>query len=358
MLNVPLFLVSVLFFLGASAVFYVAVWLLVTLALRVMPRLTAHRRKNLLFAALVVPPVALGILAVGGATMHHVHTPKVIHHNDLCRSMYEFLVVPSQHFHLGFMGLVVNGAAWLLFAWGILSVLRLAWATVALRRGLSPFLQPASPKLAAVVTRVQNRLGVETTRFFEVQIPMAYSCLLGFWCPHCLLSKELVEASKETELEAVVAHELSHLRAGDIWLTFLVSMINCLFFFLRPVRLLSRCWREETELACDADAVSMTGEPLALAAAILRAQGVSTQSQPLPMVALAFAEESACATEKRVERLLYAHQATTPVDAPRAGIWQWAVTGLLTVVGLLALMTPQMLCAVHCSLEAMARSLR
>jgi len=362
MLNVPLFLVSVVFFLGASAIFYGAAWLLVSLAFRLLLGLPAYRKKNLLFAALVVPPVTLGVLAVGGVTLHHVHAPAILHHNDLCRTMYEFLAPPSQHIHMGSLGFAINGFAWLLLAWGIGSIVRLVWATAGLQRDLSPFLQPASPKLASVVARVQahyERQGKNSPRFFEANIPMAYSCLLGFWHPYCLLSTELAASSSETELEAVVAHEISHLRAGDVWFTLVVSVLNCLFFFLQPVRLLSRRWREEAELSCDVAAVSTTGEPLALAAAILRAQGVPVLvQQPMPTIALAFAEEAACATEKRVERLIaYAKHSTPPAMTPRANLWQWTVTALLTGIGLMALMTPQMLCAAHCSLEAIARML-
>lgn len=361
MLNIPLFLVSVLFFLGASTILYVGVWLLVSLGFRLLPRLSVQRRKKALFASLIVPPVTLGVLVVGGTTLRHVHAPTIIHHNDLCRTMYAFLVSPSRGSHLGFVGIAINAIAWTLLLWGILSMLRLAWATVALQRGLSPFLLPPSPKLEGAIERVQARLGPserEAPRFFEAKIPMVSSCLLGFRRPRCLLSSELVTTSSETELEAVVAHELSHLRAGDVWLTLIVSVINCLFFFLRPVRLLSRWWREETELFCDMAAVSTTGDPLALASAILRAQGVPVTSRPLPTIALAFSEEAACATEKRVERLLaYAQNSRMPCDAPRTSLLQWTMTALFTGIGLLALMTPQMLCAAHCSLEAISRSL-
>lgn len=357
MFNLPLIFVSALFFLGASAVFYMAIWLLVTLALRLLPHLPAHRKKRILFFALLVPPMTLGALAVGGATLHHVHAPVVVHHNDLCRAMYEWLVVQPGHPPVP-GGALLNGAAWLLLAWGGWSILRLFWATVTLKRGLSPFLQPPSPKLAAAIARIQTRLGLKEVAFFEANIPMAYSCLLGFRRIQCILSRDLVAASTEAEIDAVVAHEMNHLRVRDVWSTLIVSMLNCLFFFLRPVRLLSRRWREETELACDEAAVVATGQPMALAAAILRAQGVPVQAKPLPTVALAFAEEAACAAEKRVERLLaYAERSVLPPDTPRTGLWQWVVTGLLTAFGMMALLSPQALCAVHCSLEAIARSL-
>ncbi len=130
---------------------------------------------------------------------------------------------------------------------------------------------------------------------------MGYSCLLGIRKVRCILSHDLVAQASLEELEAVVAHEMNHLRAGDVWATMVVSVLNCLFFFLRPVRLISRHWREETELACNEATVVITGKPIPLATAILRAQGVQVSSKPLPTMALAFAQEEACAAEKRIE---------------------------------------------------------
>jgi predicted transcriptional regulator len=63
--------------------------------------------------------------------------------------------------------------------------------------------------------------------------------------------------------------------------------------------------------------------------------------------------------EKRIERLLaFAQQALPPSEAPQTRAWQWAVTMSLAIVGMLLLLSPQALCTAHCSLEAIARTLR
>jgi hypothetical protein len=148
--------------------------------------------------------------------------------------------------------------------------------------------------------------------------------------------------------------------------TFLVGMVNCLFFYLRPVRLLGRRWREEAELACDDQAVQVTRQPLAMASAILRASGVPVATtngvgRRLPAVALAFADEAACSPGKRVERLLaQAQHASLPAAAGeprRAVVGGWLATAGLTAFGASLLRSDEAACFAHCSLEAIARLL-
>ena len=358
MVNSALLFVSALFFLAVSAILFTVAWLIVTLLLRTVPKMPSGWVRASLFAALLFPPVIAGILSAGGVFLRHSHVPGKVHHSVYCGDIARFLSVPEGKLPL-IAGMLIQGAGWLLLVWGIGMVLRLLHATISLDRELNPFLKPPSPKLAGVIENIRNRHGFGDLEFFEADIPMSRSCLLGVRHVRCVLSKALVVETSEEELEAVIAHEASHFRAGDVWRTLVVGTFNCLFFYLRPLRLISRRWREETELACDIATVATTQKPLALASAILRVQGVPVKTAPLPAVLLGFAEEAACAPEKRVERLLaYAQVASLPIDPSRTGLWQWAMTAILFLIGGLLLLSPQALCIAHCSLEAIARTLR
>ena len=358
MVNPPLLFVSALFFLGASAALYTVAWLSVTTLLKFAHRLPIHSARAIVSGCLLLPPIVAGAFTAGGAFLRHHHTEGKIHHGDYCGDIARFLTVPEGRLP-GIVGLAVQGAAWILLAWGGFKVLRLLHATIALESSLSSFLQPPSDKLAAALAKTRSQTDCAALPFFEADIPMAYSCLIGIQRIRCVLSKELVAASTHEELEAVVIHETNHYRSGDIWRTLLVGTLNCVFFYLRPVTLLTQLWREKTELACDAVTASATGEPLALAAAILRTQGVPIKSRPLPNATLGFAEETACSPTKRVEFLLeYARGAPPSMNSGRARAWQWASTVVLALFGILFLLAPQTLCLAHCGLEAITRVLR
>lgn len=356
--NPALLLVSAVFFLAVSACFYVASWLVVSLLFK--KRLSASKRegRDVLFAALLLPPLIAGILTVGGAFLRHSHTPGREHHSTYCSEIARLLAVPEGKIPI-LVGMMIQGAAWLLLLWGIGAGIRLLYATFALKHDMRPFLKLPSPKLEAMLASVYAGDAPGSLQFFEADIPPSRSCLLGTRHIHCVLSTELVTASTGEELAAIVLHEMNHYRTGDVWRTMLVGLLNCVFFYLRPLRLISQHWREETELACDAVTTAYTGNPLALASAILRVQGSPVQANPLPTVVLGFAEEAACSPQKRVERLLlYAEQAVNPLrETLPVRLWHWVVTVSLVGLGLL-LLTPQALCTAHCSLEAIARSLR
>jgi hypothetical protein len=284
--------------------------------------------------------------------------PGMQHHMVMCEDMYRVLMGPAADIPAA-VRLALNGLAWASAVWGLLCVGRLVTATLALERALRLHLRVPSAKLSAAVDRVAPRCGVDGSVVCECDIPVSYTSLLGLLRPRCIVSRRLVETATDEELDAVLAHELSHLRRGDSGLTFVVGALNCLFFFLRPVRLLSRRWREATELACDAAAARVTGKPLALAAAILRAHGAPVGDAALPAATLGFAQAAACAPDERVRRLIAAAKAADlEGEGAGPGWWQWIATLALALLGALALASPQVGCTLHCSLEVAGRLLR
>jgi len=363
-INPPLLFVSGLFFLSLVSALYVAAFLAATAVLRAgRGRFSPARARQVLLGALLLPPPLAAVPTLGGATLRHSHArPFLEHHSAACSRIFTDLFAAGD----GGGGLVprpagylVNGLAWVLMAFGLALLVRLVVATLRLERGLTPFLSPPSPRLAQAVAHVGRRSRVNSALFFECPIPAASSCVLGLRSTRCILSRDLVAAASDAELVAIVAHEATHLRSRDVAATFLVSGLGCLFFFLRPVRLLARRWREETELACDAAAVEAVGDPLAMAAAILRVSGAPI-GVPLSPTALAFADESADLTARRVEGLMARAQrsALPPArETPLRSAGGWLVTLALAAVGVLLLLSPSAVCYAHCSLEAAARLL-
>lgn len=349
--------ISPLFFIALSALLYTLCWSGAIILLRLLPRMSAKRSKGLLFSAIVLPPVAAIILAVGGIEISSAAGMTMMHHSGLCGDIYHIMMNPSRELPRS-LGISILFAIWGTIAWALVSVFRLLRTSFELERGLTPYLQPPSPRLREIVERICVRLNVRNMPFFECEIPMTYSSLIGLHHVRCVLSRELITASTDAELEGIVAHEASHMRAGDVWYSCIVGIMICMFFFLRPVRLLSIRWREEMELACDASAVAATGRPLDMASAILRAQGVPLDTEPRRSTTPAFAEQASSASEMRVRRLLeYAEKSVYPSDNPRNNIWQWSATLLLAALGLLALLSPQALCTAHCSLEIIGHTL-
>jgi len=370
--NPALILVSALFFLALASLFYLAAWGVASLGSRAgYGRLSHAANKRLLMLCLAMPPVLAMIPTFGGATLRHSHmTPIVEHHSPACRQMFAHLFSAETMTGRAMTvsevaGRIVNGGAWLLVGIGIFFLLRLLWATIKLENGLLPYLDAPSVRLCDALIRVGQQMpSLAHRRFYECALPATYSSVLGLRHVRCVLSREFVATATDDELDAVVAHEANHLSAHDVPATFLVGALNCLFFPFRPVRLLARRWREEAELACDDAAVAATQQPLALAAAILRAVGTPVLhvqiNRSLPTIAMRFADEAACSASKRVERLIVRAQAATLPslrESPRQ-VWAgWLTTFAFAGIGAVILLSPEMICYAHCTLEAVSRLL-
>lgn len=363
MFNPSLLLVSALFFLALVSVLYVGAWLATNALSRRASRSHA-KAKRVWMTALVLPPLLALVPTALGATMRHLHDAAVLpHHNPGCRVVFTRLSALGNLGGGETLGTFVSAAAWLLVLTGVFLLFRLVRATRRLEQGIAPFLRPPSPRLVRALERVAPALpGLPVGRFFECPLPAAYSSVLGFWRARCVLSQEFVAHTTEEELDAVVAHEGSHLRGRDVFATFLVGALNCLFFFLRPVRLLGRAWREAAELAADDAAVAATKRPLAMASAILKASGVpvGVANVALPTVAIPFADEAACPPAKRVERLLAQaqHASLAPIVEGRAQVLGgWLATGVFAGIGAALLLSAEAACLSHCSLELVGRLL-
>lgn len=87
----------------------------------------------------------------------------------------------------------------------------------------------------------------------------------------------LIENLDDEELEAILAHELAHLKRGDTWFALLARLARDLMFFNPLAHWAYRMLAPLREEACDDLAVRVTDKPLALASSLLKAwRGQST----------------------------------------------------------------------------------
>ncbi|MDB5387834.1 MAG: hypothetical protein JWM11_3480 [Planctomycetaceae bacterium] len=80
----------------------------------------------------------------------------------------------------------------------------------------------------------------------------------GFFKPMILLPIAWVTELPADMLEAVIAHELAHIRRGDLWINLLQRLVETLLFYHPAIWWLSRRLRIERELCCDELVVSVT----------------------------------------------------------------------------------------------------
>jgi bla regulator protein blaR1 len=154
-------------------------------------------------------------------------------------------------------------------AWGALLLVwlgGLAWQGRELRRGLVRLRQlrrEARPLEDATLHQAARTLGramglrrIPPLRVSEhAPSPLA----LGLLRPEILLPRKALETLSPLEQRMALAHELAHVRRGDLWLGWVPALARAVFFFHPLVLRACREYALAREEACDAAALQATG---------------------------------------------------------------------------------------------------
>jgi hypothetical protein len=90
----------------------------------------------------------------------------------------------------------------------------------------------------------------------------------GFFRPFVIVPAAWLSELPPHVLEAVLAHELAHIRRWDLWVNLAQRVIESLLFYHPAVWWLSRSIRIEREMCCDDLAVSITKQHVTYASAL------------------------------------------------------------------------------------------
>lgn len=171
------------------------------------------------------------------------------------------------------------------------------------------------------------RMGLHRSRQVPLKLHagLASPVTVGFWRPVILLPAALLSGMPVALLEALLAHELAHVRRWDYLVNLLQSVAEALLFFHPVVWWLSARMRAEREQVADALAAQALQDPQQLATA-LHALSLHTAA-PQHSGLLMSARGGALLT--RIERLM--------APGPDTAGWKLAVPALLLACATLLL---------------------
>ena len=160
---------------------------------------------------------------------------------------------------------------------------------------------------------------LESTR---VDVPT----VIGWLKPIVLLPTSAMSGLAPQQLEAILAHELAHIRRHDYLVNLLQTLVETLLFYHPAVWWLSHRIRVERENCCDDLAVSLCGDPYTYAQALADLEGLRGASPGRLAVAVTGGSLGA-----RVRRLLGA-----PSHAGRCPGWLAGTAAALLVATIVA----------------------
>ena len=207
-------------------------------------------------------------------------------------------------------------AGWIL---GVLLLsLRFLGGWTAARRLVRRGVSPAPEALEATFARLCRRLRVSRPVLLAQSAALAVPAALGAVRPVILLPLCAVTGLSRDAIEAVLAHELAHIRRHDYLVNLLQTAVETLLFYHPAVWWVSHRIRVERENCCDDIAVMATGDPRAYARALIGLEEIRGLAPQLAVAA------NGGSLWRRVARLL-------PVSAPpadRASGWLAGVLAL------------------------------
>lgn len=177
---------------------------------------------------------------------------------------------------------------WLALAWllgvSVLSV-RMAGGAVFARRLERGGVRPAAEAWQARLRDLSRRMRVNRpVRLLESQI-VRVPAVVGWLRPAILLPSGALMGLTPQQLEAVIAHELAHVRRHDYLVNLLQTAAETLLFYHPAAWWVSRQVRVEREHVCDDMAVAATGDALTYARALAQLERARKSTPRLALAA-------------------------------------------------------------------------
>ncbi len=152
-----------------------------------------------------------------------------------------------------------------------LFIIRLSGALIWLQKLKTSFTQQVDEDIKRLSLLIAGTMGVNKN--FEVLKSgiAGTSMIVGYIKPVILLPFTMVSGLSPKELEAVLAHEIAHIKRNDYIINILQSVIEALFFFHPAMWVISKSIRNERENSCDELAVAATNDKVSYLKALTHA---------------------------------------------------------------------------------------
>jgi len=168
--------------------------------------------------------------------------------------------------------------AGLLFNTGRLILARKKIKAIKQNLGIDNVLQQTVNKFTEMLNIPKNvKVGLSKL----VDVP----CMVGYFKPVILLPLALATYLSTEEIEAILLHELAHIKRNDYLVNMLQQVISILLFFNPCALLINKIINEERENCCDDLVVKATADPIIYAKALLKLEQTRQNDWQLALAA-------------------------------------------------------------------------
>ncbi len=154
-------------------------------------------------------------------------------------------------------------------------------------------------KILALIRKAKAKFGIARNIIIAESNGILSPSTFGCITPVILFPVGVINSLTINEIEAIIAHELSHIKRNDYIINIMQSIVETVFYFHPGIWWISNQIRIEREKCCDDMAVSVTNRKMQYAKALVKMQAFKLGT---PRLALGFANKNNFLS--RVQRIL------------------------------------------------------
>ncbi len=137
------------------------------------------------------------------------------------------------------------------------------------------------------IEELEGKLRIQKKVKYLTSIRIESPMVIGWLKPVVLLPQQIFNSLSETEIYAVLAHELAHIRREDFVVNLIQTFLCNVFFFHPGVWWMSNQIDDEREHCCDDLAVAATGPATSYAKTLINVSELKLKMQKNPALAMA-----------------------------------------------------------------------
>src|SRR5215211_1976297 len=146
-------------------------------------------------------------------------------------------------------------------------------------------LQKAGLNYRLFVQKISGHLGIGKKVFVYVSEIVKSPVTIGYIKPIILLPVAALNNLSTQQVEAVLLHELSHIKRYDYLVNLIISIIHTVLYFNPFVKQFMQSIETERENCCDQLVLQFGYDKISYASALLKLEKISSQSQVLAIAA-------------------------------------------------------------------------
>lgn len=205
------------------------------------------------------------------------------------------------------------------------------YSTKLTREGLSRI----EPEYRVFVAETSRRMGIRPVVKVWLSKLIDVPVTLGFLKPVILLPFAMAGQLTTEQVEAILVHELAHIRRNDFLLNLGVTLLEGLFFFNPFVRWFIADLKKEREYCCDDLVLQFRYDPQTYVSALLTVARQASQGQQMRLVVAATGSGSNQLLLQRARRILQQQR-----TEERPGARPFALLFLTVLITLVTLSRP------------------